>query len=173
MGFLDKFFSGGKSGQSGSSNQCPACGAMAMTIAGRVLCTNPSCKNFAANAVVSSSSTSGKPPAQGKGAFVPEKPLNIRYRNFRGEEKTFLADAATAVRKNNFLSVQVAPKGIRVALARNRVLNLDEVESAFPQQVAKNQDWPSAKERQVLNYHKKYGSTSPLYQKIRAKYPNW
>src|SRR5215510_10072910 len=26
---------------------------------------------------------------------------------------------------------------------------------------------------QVLSYHKKYGTTSPLYEKLRAKYPNW
>ena len=25
----------------------------------------------------------------------------------------------------------------------------------------------------MLGYHKKHGTSSPLYQKIRAKYPNW
>ena len=33
--------------------------------------------------------------------------------------------------------------------------------------------WPTPRERQVLAYHKKYGTTSPLYEKIRAKYPDW
>jgi len=32
---------------------------------------------------------------------------------------------------------------------------------------------PTARERQVLAYHKKYKTTFPLYEKIRAKYPNW
>jgi hypothetical protein len=30
-----------------------------------------------------------------------------------------------------------------------------------------------AREAQVLGYHKKHGTSSPLYQKVRAKYPNW
>jgi len=29
------------------------------------------------------------------------------------------------------------------------------------------------RERQVRSYHKKYGTTSPLYEKIKAKYPDW
>jgi len=33
--------------------------------------------------------------------------------------------------------------------------------------------WPSPRECQVLGYHKKHGTTSPLYRKTRAKYPNW
>jgi len=32
---------------------------------------------------------------------------------------------------------------------------------------------PTAHERQVLAYHKKYKSSSPLYERIRAKYPDW
>jgi hypothetical protein len=36
-----------------------------------------------------------------------------------------------------------------------------------------SQDWPSPREAQVLGYHKKHGTSSPLYQKVRAKYPNW
>jgi hypothetical protein len=105
--------------------------------------------------------------------FAPQKPIEIRYRNFRNEEKTFTSDATTIERKGNHLSVQVAPKGIRIALSRSRVLNLSEVEASFPQRVAPDQSWPTPRERQVLNYHKKYGTTSPLYEKIRAKYPNW
>jgi len=32
---------------------------------------------------------------------------------------------------------------------------------------------PTARERQVLGFHKKHKSTSPLYEEIRAKYPDW
>ena len=32
---------------------------------------------------------------------------------------------------------------------------------------------PTARERQVLAFHKNYKSTSPLYERIRAKYPYW
>jgi len=32
---------------------------------------------------------------------------------------------------------------------------------------------PTAHERQVLACHKKYKSSSPLYERIRAKYPDW
>jgi hypothetical protein len=39
--------------------------------------------------------------------------------------------------------------------------------------VAPGQAMPSQLERQVLGYHKKYKTTSPLYQQIRAKYPHW
>ncbi len=168
MGLFDKLF-GKKSQQDGApAGQCPDCGAMAMTIGGRVQCTNPTCKNFLS--VSSAVPTSGTPR---RGSFSPAKPLNIRYRNFRGEEKTFVADASTMERKQQHFVAQVAPTGERIVLARNRMLNLAEVEAAFPQRVAAGQDWPSARERQVLNFHKKHGSSSPLYERIRAKYPNW
>jgi len=50
---------------------------------------------------------------------------------------------------------------------------LTEVEEALPQPTETAQPGPNARERQVLSYHKKYKSTSPLYEKIRAKYPDW
>jgi hypothetical protein len=179
MGIFDKFL-GNKSGQtSGSSNTCPLCGSMAMSIMGRVICTNPTCKNFAVTALSSQGSSAPNQSSQPgstsshSGSFSPQRPITIRYQNFRGEQKSFTSDAATVVPNKNFLSVQVAPSGERITLARKRILNLSEFESAIPQTVASGKPWPSPKERQVLNYHKKHGSTSPLYEKIRAKYPNW
>lgn len=41
------------------------------------------------------------------------------------------------------------------------------------QRMAPGQDWPTPKERQAMGYHQKHATTSPLYEKIRAKYPNW
>ena len=179
MGLFDKFFGGGKSGESsGNSNTCPACGAMAATIGGRVLCGNPSCKNFAANALSSqpSSSSSGSQPQKSSfhvGSFSPQKPITVRYQNFRGEQKIFTADANSVIPHKNFISMQVAPSGQRITLARKRILNFSEFQNEIHQPVPPGKEWPTAKERQVLNYHKKHGSTSPLYEQIRAKYPNW
>jgi hypothetical protein len=164
MGFFDKLF--GSKAPSGPGNQCPACGSMATVTGGKVFCSNPSCANYSASG--KAAKVSGK-----SGRFSPQKPIEIHYRNFRNEEKVFPSDAATIERKRNHLSVQVAPSGERIALSRSRILNLPQIEASFPQRVAPDQSWPTPRERQVLNYHKKHGTTSPLYEKVRAKYPNW
>jgi hypothetical protein len=82
-------------------------------------------------------------------------------------------DPASAMRKKNHWSVRTSPSGYYFALSRDRIQNLAAVEAALPQRVAPGQALPTARERQVLAYHKKYKSTSPLYEQIRAKYPNW
>jgi hypothetical protein len=104
---------------------------------------------------------------------APHGRIAIRYRDFRGQDRTFVAEAASARRKKNHLHVKVEPKGACIVLSRDRILNLSEVEAAIPQRVAANQDWPSPRERQVLSYHKRLRSTSPLYESIRARFPNW
>jgi hypothetical protein len=110
---------------------------------------------------------------QAQSGFSPARTITIRYRNFRGEEKTFTADPESAVRKKKHLSLRVAPTGARIVLARDRIQNPSEVDDLIPQPVAPGQDWPTSRELQVLNYHKRYKTSSPLYEKIRAKYPNW
>jgi hypothetical protein len=168
MGLFDKSFKKTPESTTTAGGQCPECGAMALAFGGRVQCTNPSCKNF-----ISVPAASTHEPSPKRGLFTPQTPLTVRYRNFRGEEKSFLTDAAAMERKQQHYVVRVAPSGERIVLARSRILNLSEVEAAVPQRVEPGQQWPSARERQVLNYHKKNGSTSPLYDKIRAKYPKW
>jgi len=69
--------------------------------------------------------------------------------------------------------MRVAPTGIRITFSRDRIRNLREVESAFPQRVAEGQDWPTPRERQVMTYHKRRNTSSPLYERIRSKYPQW
>jgi hypothetical protein len=170
MGFLDFLKS--------KSQQCPSCGTQGAKVSDQgTRCPNPKCPYYdpaLGGGMAQAGSAAPQPQSfSGRGAFTPSKPLQIRYRNFEGQEKTFLADASTAERKKNHILVRVAPTGKAIALARNRIQNLQELEAAFPQRVAPGQDWPSPRERQVLNYHKKHGSTSPLYEKIRAKYPNW
>jgi hypothetical protein len=134
--------------------------------------------------------TADTPP--GPSPSVPSGFIAIQYRNFRGQEKTYVVEAASIRRKRNHISVNVAkgtrmvvrrdiqtgePRKVRmerrIVLSRDRIANLAEVEISFPQQVATGQEWPTPRERQVLNYHAKHRSSSPLYESIRAKYPQW
>jgi hypothetical protein len=157
--------------------RCPNCGASgAKESGGQILCPNPACAYYDR-----SREKGGQPrPAPQRAtmdeaarSFVAARPVTLRYRNFRGEEQTFTVDGESGVQKKNFLSLKVAPSGQRIAFLRERIQNLREIEGAIPERVAPGQAWPSARERQVLSYHKKYKTTSPLYEKIRAKYPDW
>jgi hypothetical protein len=108
-----------------------------------------------------------------QGSFKPVQPVIIRYRNFAGQDRTFVAEADSLARKGNHLVGRVEPTGTRIALSRDRIQNLEEVESRLTSRVAPGQPWPTPRERQVLAYHKKHGTSSPLFQKIRANYPDW
>jgi hypothetical protein len=108
-----------------------------------------------------------------RGDFRPTRPISIRYRNFQGQERTFTADADATVRKRNHLVARVTPTGRKIVLSRDRIQNVSEVDNALPHRVDLGQPWPNPRERQVLSYHKKHGTSSPLYERIRAKYPNW
>ena len=105
--------------------------------------------------------------------YSPPRPLAIRYCNFQGFEKTFTADKESLQRKRNHITARVMPTGERIALSRDRILNLEEVEQALPQAVEPPQLRPTARERRVLSFHKNHKSSSPLYEKLRAKYPDW
>jgi len=119
----------------------------------------------------------GKPAGWSSGSGQSGSPsagsVAIQYRNFQGQDKSFQADARSLHREKNHIVATVTPQRLQINLSRDRIQNLQEVESKMEQRVAQGQSWPTARERQVLNYHKKHGSTSPLYEKIRAKYPNW
>jgi len=160
MGLLDFLFGRGK---------CPQCGtAGARKSQGQTRCPNPSCRYFDA-----SLRQSADTPLEWRGDFSPASPFAIRYRNFRGEEKTFTAERLTLRRSRNHIVAQVAPTGTSISLSRDRIENLEEVERALPGVAESRPSGPSARERQVLGYHKKHKSSSPLYEKIRAKYPDW
>jgi hypothetical protein len=105
--------------------------------------------------------------------YSPERPLAIRYCNFQGFEKTFTAEKESLRRKRNHIIARVAPTGEKIALSRDRILNLAEVDEALPQAVEPPRPGPTKRERQVLAFHRYHKSTSPLYEKIRAKYPDW
>lgn len=177
MGFLgsllDSLLGGGK---------CPACGTPgARTEGSQVRCLNPFCKNFDPNLQQGQPAQPPQPPQPGQqppasgGGFggAAGGSVTIQYKNFQDQYKTFTAETASLRRVKNHIIAKVAPKGQAINLSRKRIQNLDEVEAQMPQRVAPGQDWPTPKERQVMGYHKKHGTTSPLYEKIRAKYPNW
>jgi hypothetical protein len=169
MGLLDFLF---------GKTKCPQCGVKgARKSEGRIRCPNPSCQNFDGTL----RGRGGRHRMGGlfaprRSDYSPERPLAIRYRNFRDEEKTFTADKGWLVRRRNHIIARVAPTGETISLSRDRIQNLSEVERALSENPAPAQSrpaGPTARERQVLSYHMKYKSTSPLYEKIRAKYPNW
>lgn len=175
MGLFDLF--------SGKIN-CPDCGSPgAKKSGGRVLCPNISCQNFDSEAAEAQRASGAQPrsaaarPASAAPASRPQpmgtETIVVRYRNFQGVEKTFSADPDTARRKGKHISLCIAPKGIRVALARDRIQNLSEVEAVCSQRVGEGQSLPTPVERQVLSYHKKHGTTSARYESARAKYPDW
>lgn len=153
---------------------CPVCGAKGARKSGvQIRCPNPLCQNFDASLGRPGTLRKAGSIIPTRGNFHPEHPISIRYQNFQNVERTFTAEATTLRRKRNHIIAQVTPTGEHIALSRDRIQNLGEVEPFMPKKVAAGQPWPTARERQVLNYHKKHGSTSPLYQQIRAKYPNW
>ena len=176
--------------------KCPACGTPGARISGsEIRCLNPVCQYFNPSFAPSASSPpppQQTPPQQGRpsgwssapGATLsvsgfsqsgsgPAGSVTIQYRNFQGQDRTFHAEARSLHREKNHIRARVAPTGQQISLSRDRIQNLQEVEQQMPQRVETGQEWPNKKERQVLSYHKKYGTTSPLYEKIRAKYPKW
>ena len=165
MGFLDFLF---------GTTQCPSCGTKGARKSDiQIRCPNPSCPYFDPTL-----GGRGVPGMAGswstrRADYSPLRPLDIRYRNFRGEEKTFTTDADSLKKKRNHIVARVKPTGEPITLSRDRIQNLQEVERALPQKDQPGQPQPTARERQVLGYHKKHKTTSPLYESIRAKYTNW
>ena len=150
---------------------CPNCGTAGARKArdGTIRCKNPQCPNFNASLMLGRRIA----PVPTDGNFQPAHPVSIRYVNFVGQSRDFLAERDSLVRKRNHIVAQVAPTGRKITLSRDRIQNLSEVESHASQKVEPAQDWPSGRERQILNYHKKRGTTSPRYEQVRAKYPRW
>jgi hypothetical protein len=170
---------------------CPLCGdrGARKPLFGRVKCPNRDCGNFdmdllmrreEAASKTESASAPGerewrwRDPRTGElksktlredfqpGAFV----INLHYRNFRGEEKTFVGDRRTLKRRGKHVSLRLAPTGRRAAFDRDRIRNLPEIEQALSQTPTRREQW-------VMYFHAKRGSTSVLNDRLRAKYPQW
>jgi hypothetical protein len=153
---------------------CSSCGETgALKVLGKVKCRNMSCTHFdpeyAARAEADlerrrKASAESRPCS---GNFDPgENRLEIRYVNFLGVEGTYAGDRRTLWRTNNHFSLLLAPTGRRVSFVRDRIRNLGEVEQWLV-------EMPTPRERHVLDYHRKKGSTSSLFQKLRQKYPSY
>ena len=165
LDFLISLYSGGE------STDCPNCGTPGARRLrdGTVHCKNQACPNFDA------SFAQGRKiaPVPTEGDFRPQHPVSIRYVNFVGQNRDFSAERDSLVRKKNHIVAQVAPTGRKITLSRDRIQNLSEIEGYLPHKLEPGQQWPSGRERQILNYHKKHGTTSPRYEQVRAKYPKW
>jgi hypothetical protein len=155
--------------------QCPSCGTIGAqkTPDGQIRCKNPACPYFDPSLRQGGTLRRSGTSLRTEGSFKATRPVTIRYRNFAGQDRTFVAEADSLDRKGNHLVGKVEPTGRKIALSRDRIQNLEEVESRSTSRVAPGQPWPTPRERQVLAYHKKHGTSSPLFEKIRAKYPDW
>jgi hypothetical protein len=159
--------------------KCPACGTRGAKKRGdSIRCLNPVCRFFSPQATPEARAARAQIRAaeakQPRPSYQPSgDTVSIRYRNFRDESKTFTADRASLERRHNHLVARIAPSWRKVSLSRDRIENLSEIDTHLPERDRSGAPQPTGRERQVLGYHKKYGTTSPLYEKIRAKYPNW
>jgi hypothetical protein len=165
LDFLMSLFGGGQ------KIDCPNCGTpdARKSRDGSVQCRNQTCPNFDPSLALGRYIA----PVPTKGDFRPEHPVSIRYVNFAGQSRDFSAEQDSLVRKRNHIVAEVAPTGRKITLSRERIQNLSEVERYMPKRLEPGQNWPNKVERQILGYHKKNGRTSPRYEQVRAKYPNW
>jgi hypothetical protein len=165
LDFLMSLFGGGQ------RIDCPNCGTPGArkTRDETVQCKNQKCPYFDASLALGRYIA----PVPTEGDFHPEHPVSIRYANFAGQSRDFSAERDSLVRKKNHIVAEVAPTGRKITLSRDRIQNLSEVEGYMPKRVERGQNWPTPRERQILGYHKKNGTTSPRYEQVRAKYPNW
>jgi len=124
-----------------------------------------------------------------------ETSIEFIYINHRGEPRVFKGNRFTLRDKGLFYSLVVEPKNRRIALKKERIRNLDK-HSPIPSRTEIRQiiktlrrgttnaqyealqkqypDWcpalPTPKEARVLTYHATRGSTSPLFEQIKAKF---
>jgi|MudIll2142460700_1097286.scaffolds.fasta_scaffold670167_1 hypothetical protein len=163
----------GLSGLLKKSMVCPNCrtpGAVKHTF-GRTRCRNPACRHYDPSLAYESvrpSLAPGQPRRVPQGTFEPgPETITIRYRNYRGDDIELRGDRRTIRFRKAHVSLCVAPTGQRIALWQRFVRNLDELKQYVPR------DTPTAVERQILSYHRKHGTTSPRYEDVRRKYPDW
>jgi hypothetical protein len=169
LDFLMRLFGGG------DTIECPNCGTPGArkTDDEVVHCKNPRCPYFDASLGRAGTLRQAGTTVPTRGNFSPEHPVSIRYVNFAGQSRDFSAERDSLVRKKNHIVAEVAPTGRKIVLSRDRIQNLSEVEGYMPKRVEPGQAWPTRVERQILGYHKNHGTTSPRYEQLRAKYPNW
>ena len=143
------------------------------TMGGKVKCPNPNCvaydREFAQRSNVRAD-LKPAPPLPTSGDFDPgPNTIEIRYRNLRGDEQTYRGDRSTLRYRGDRISLCLAPTGRRASFATKWIVS----PSGLKEEARKAKtEGPSGVERRVLAYHRKRNSTSPLYERLRAKYPN-
>ena len=151
---------------------CPECrtrGAV-KTAFGQVRCRNRGCIRFDDSTLAEPAALAPEPAPKPThhGTFDPgEHRITIQYRNFRGDDREYVGDKRTTRFKKAHVTVRVAPTGRRIALWQKFVKNLDELKAFAPSLE------PAPRERQILKYHSARGTTSPRYEALRRKYPDW
>lgn len=176
--------------------QCPSCGdpAARQAIWGTVRCPNPNCERFSEGlveqraaaqrtaemkrAVAAGEARVYRNPRTGDkvyklttagsaAGFDPAAHrIDVNYTNAMGEDKTFTGDWRTLRRRGRHFSLRVLPTGIRIALAIDKIGNLQDVEQAI-------EKCPSPYEARVLKYHARRGTSSARFEELRRKYPEW
>jgi len=168
MGFFAKLF--------GSVIDCEACGdRRAQASFGGTKCPNPNCVNYDRVYAQSAQAGSMAGGARQRGGPAPwaaqpsvqfANPIEVHYRNFEGESKTFTADRDSVRVRNAHISLCVAPTGTRIALKRDRISTPGLVEQVIEAQ----KSGPTPHEQYVMDYHARRGTTSALCDQLRAKY---
>jgi hypothetical protein len=141
------------------------------TTLGRVRCRNRTCKHYDESATYEPlGAPEGSPAVRAapQGTFDPgAHRIVVRYRNFRGDDTEVVGDARTLRFQKAHVTLRVAPTGRRITLWQKFIQNLDDIKTyaGRPQ--------PTGVERQILGYHRKRGTTSPRYEGLCRKYPDW
>jgi len=166
---------------------CPACRQPgARVLLWLVKCRNTICRHFD-NALSQSlpgapgplaGAPASAPPSQApsllggllralSGTFepAPADAIDIRYRNHKGEEKVFRGSKTSLRVAGRHITLCVAPKGSRISLTRDRILNLPAVEPAIPPG-----PYPDRKERRILLHG---DPCSARYEELEKKFPDW
>jgi len=155
----------------GSACACPLCRQKgAKRFGGKVKCASIGCANYDRDYAEKAAQNPGPaatPLLQFSGSFRPVDSVEIRYRNFRGDDQTYVGDASTIREVSQHISICLVPTGKRVAFAKKWLTNPSDLHPPD------SSPTPTNRERQVLNFHKKRGSTSSLYESLRQKYPNF
>ena len=164
--------------------RCPECGTWgAKKSLFKVKCINPGCRRYDAeraeafqqNRVAGKSAREVFPHLKGK-ADPNEYTLPIRYQNFRGDEIVYSADPTTGYQKGAHAVFRLAPTGRRVTFKLDKVQNRSEVDARLAENQREKEregPQPTGRERRVLKYHLRKGTTSALFEELRQKYPNF
>jgi hypothetical protein len=149
---------------------CPECRTKGAVKKGsQIQCPNRQCRRYAVNLPpVPHPEIGAARPLAHHGDYRPgPNAVTIQYRNFQGDDVEFVADRTTWRVFLGVISVRVAPTGARITLAKKFIRNL-----AVLGMVA-TQPEPRGVERQILTYHLRHGTTSPRFEQVRRKFPNW